>query len=243
MSCPPLLQILALAAARGATAVLDDVSLSVAPGSTACVLGEPGAGKSTLLMTVAGLVRPSRGSIRFAGEEIRRKRANEIAARGIAWVPQNRLLFRNLSVRENLLAYVWREPDRARVEADAARLFERFPRLGARAQESACQLSSSDQQLLAIGRALMSRPTMLLIDDPTADLPPGTADDICAWLAELNRDGIGVLLGAREPHTPLLRLASDAYRLAQGRIVSGGERRTSDSPLRGGRPAPSPRPT
>ncbi|CAN7431120.1 ABC transporter ATP-binding protein [Trinickia sp. LjRoot230] len=222
MICPPLLHIEALCAAHGKHDVLDDISLSLAAGSTACVLGPPGAGKTTLLMTVAGILRPKRGSIRFAGEEIRRKRANEIVARGIAFVPHNRLLFRNLSVRDNLLAGVWREPDRPRVEADASQLFERFPRLKSLAAQSAGKLSGGEQQLLAIARALMFRPTLLLIDEPTAGLPPDIAEDIVELIAQLNEQGLAVLIAAQhDSGRDAMRVAGHAYLLEQGRIAPG----------------------
>lgn len=224
MSCPPLLHIEALTTGHGKHDVLDDVSLTVAPGSTACVLGSAGAGKTTLLMTVAGLLRGKRGSIRFAGEEIRRKRASEIVARGIAYVPHNRLLFRNLSVRDNLLACVWREPDRPRVEADASQLFARFPRLKAREAHRASSLSSGEQQLLAIARALMSRPTLLLIDEPIAGLPPDIVDDIVELVEQLNRQGVSVLMAEQRDNAPkALRAAGYAYLLEEGRIAFGGE--------------------
>ena len=225
--CPPLLHIEALTAGHGKLDVLDAISLSVGPGTTACVLGPTGAGKTTLLMTVAGLLRGKRGSIRFAGEEIRRKRASEIVARGIAYVPHNRLLFRNLSVRDNLLAGVWREPDRLRVEAHATELFARFPRLKARETHRASALSSGEQQLLGIARALMSRPTLLLIDEPIAGLPPDIVDDIVELVEQLNREGISVLMAEKRDNAPkALRAAKYAYLLEAGRIAFAGEAKT-----------------
>ena len=227
MTCPPLLHIEALTAGHGKLDVLDDFSLSVAPGTTACLLGPAGAGKTTLLMTVAGLLRGKSGSIRFAGEEIRRKRANEIVARGIAYVPHNRLLCRNLSVRDNLLAGVWREPDRPRVEADATQLFARFPRLKALETHRVSSLSSGEQQLLGIARALMLRPTLLLVDEPIAGLPPEIVDDILELVEQLNRQGISVLMAEKRDNAhKVLRAARYAYLLEQGRIAFAGEAKT-----------------
>ncbi|RKP52110.1 ABC transporter ATP-binding protein [Trinickia fusca] len=218
----PLLQIETLVAGHGRLDVLNDVSLALAPGELACVLGPPGAGKTTLLMAIAGLVRAKRGSIRFANEEIRRKRPSDILARGIAYVPQNRLLFSNLSVRENLLAGVWREPDRARIEADVTRLFERFPSLKAQATQSAGKLSSGERQRLAIARALMSRPSLLLLDEPSSGLAAPDVDDVFALLAELNSEGTAVVF-AEKTTREALRIARHVYVLEQGRITFGGE--------------------
>lgn len=222
MSSSPLLHIEALAADRGKHGVLDDVSLTVARGSTVSVLGPPGAGKTTLLMAVAGLVRPRRGSIRFAGEEIRRKRANEIVARGIAFVPHNRTLFSNLSVRDNLCAAMWREPDRERVQTEASEIIERFPRLKNCQGQSAGRLASGEQQLLAIARALMARPSLLLVDDPTLGLPPTIAGDILELIGELNRQGITVLLAGRD-EKEAQRVSGQTYLLEQGRIAFDGQ--------------------
>lgn len=221
-SPPPLLQIETLVAGHGRLDVLNDVSLALAPGELACVLGPPGAGKTTLLMAIAGLVRAKRGSIRFANEEIRRKRPNDILARGIAFVPQNRLLFSNLSVRENLLAGVWREPDRARIETDVARLFERFPSLKEQATQSAGKLSSGERQRLAIARALMSRPSLLLLDEPSSGLAAPDVDDVFTLLAEVNSEGTAVVF-AEKTTREALRIARHVYWLEQGRITFGGE--------------------
>lgn len=222
MTCSPLLHIEALVAGYGKLDVLDDVSLSIRPGSVACLLGPRGAGKTTLLRAIAGLVRAKRGSIRFAGEEIRRKRPNEILARGIALVPHNRSLCSNLSVRDNLLAGVWRETDRLRIETDAARLFERFPLLKARERQSAGKLSCGEQQLLAIARALMSRPTLLLVDEPSLGLAPPVVDEIFRVIAELNEQGTAVLL-AEQNARAALAIAGQAYVLERGRITPGGK--------------------
>ncbi len=218
MASSPLLQIEALAGGYGKPDVFDDVSLNVAVGTTTRLLGPPGAGKTAVLMAIAGLVRTRRGSIRFDGEEIRRKRPNDILASGIAYVPQNRHLLGKLSVRENLFASVWRERDRARVEADAAGLLARFPLLGANEHRPAGALPSGARQLLAIARALMSRPRLLMLDEPTAALASGVVDDIFALLAELCQTGMTVLVAERES-THAQRCADRTYRLDQGRIA------------------------
>lgn len=213
----PLLQIESLAAGYGKSDVLDDVSFAMFSGSLAYVLGPGGAGKTTLLMTIAGLVRPKRGAIRLDGEDLRRKRPNELLARGIAYVPHNRLLFSSLSVRDNLLAGVWRETDRPRIEADAARLTERFPFLQTCARQSASRLTNGERQLLAIARALMSRPRLLLLDDPFDALAPLEAERVAGLGAELAGEGTAVVIAQRNA-TPIAWPGEQAYRLDGGRL-------------------------
>jgi len=213
----PLLQIESLAAGYGKSDVLDDVSFALFSGSLAYVLGPGGAGKTTLLMTIAGLVRPKRGAIRLDGEDIRRKRPNELLARGIAYVPHNRLLFSPLSVRDDLLAGVWRETDRPRIDADAARLATRFPFLQTCASQNASRLTNGERQLLAIARALMSRPRLLLLDDPFDALAPLEAERIADLGAELAEEGTAVVIAQRNA-TPIAWPGEQAYRLDGGRL-------------------------
>jgi ABC-type branched-subunit amino acid transport system ATPase component len=163
------------------------------------------------------LLRPKRGVIRLDGEDIRRKRPNELLARGIAYVPHNRLLFSSLSVRENLLAAVWRDKDRPRVEEQARRLAERFPFLQDYAQESAGRLTNGQRQLLAIARALMSRPRLLLLDDPFDALLPNEAEQVAELGAELASEGTAVVVAQRRA-TPAACASEQAYRLNGGRL-------------------------
>ncbi|CAB3651780.1 ABC transporter ATP-binding protein [Trinickia soli] len=213
----PLLQIESLAAGYGKSDVLDDISVALFPGSLAYVLGAGGAGKTTLLMTIAGLVRPKRGAIRLDGEDIRRKRPSELLARGIAYVPRNRLLFSSLSVRDNLLAGVWRETDRPRIEADVARLTQRFPFLATCGGQSATRLTNGERQLLAIARALMTRPRLLLLDDPFDALAPLEAERVARLGAELAAEGAAVVIAQRNA-TPAAWPGEQAYLLDGGRL-------------------------
>ena len=213
----PLLQIESLAAGYGKGDVLDDISFALSPGSFAYVIGPRGAGKTTLFMAIAGLLRARRGIILLDGEDIRRKRPTELLARGIAYVPHNRLLFSSLSVRENLLAAVWREKDRPRVEEQARRLAERFPFLQDHAQESAGRLTNGQRQLLAIARALMSRPRLLLLDDPFDALLPNEAEQVAGLGAELASQGTAVVVVQRRA-TPAACASEQAYRLNGGRL-------------------------
>lgn len=211
----PLLQIESLAAGYGKSEVLDNLSFALFAGSLAYVLGASGSGKTTLLMAIAGLVRPKRGAIRLDGEDIRRKRPNELLARGIAYVPHNRLLFSTLSVRDNLLAGVWRDTDRPRVEADAFSLTERFPFLKICEHQSVSRLTNGEQQLLAIARALMSKPRLLLLDDPFDALTPSEAQRVAQLGAELATEGTAVVIAQRQA-TPVAWPGEQAYLLDGG---------------------------
>lgn len=213
----PLLQIESLAAGYGKSPVLDDVSFAVTSGTLAYVLGAGGAGKTTLLMTIAGLLRPKRGAIRLDGEDTRRKRPNELLARGIAYVPHNRLLFSSLSVRDNLLAGVWRETDRPRIEADAERLAQRLPFLKTHERQSPCRLTNGERQLLAIARALMSRPRLLLLDDPFDALAPGETDAVAGLGEEIAAEGTAIVIAQRTASTEKSP-SQHAYLLDGGRL-------------------------
>lgn len=215
----PLLQIESLAAGYGKSEVLDDVSFALFSGTLAYVLGAGGAGKTTLLMTIAGLLRPKRGAIRLDGEDLRRKRPAELLSRGIAYVPHNRLLFSSLSVRDNLLAGVWRETDRPRIEADAARLAQRLPFLKTYERQSACRLTNGERQLLSIARALMSRPRLLLLDDPFDALAPAETERVASLGAELAAAGTTVVIAQRTA-SPDASSGQHAYLLDGGRLRS-----------------------
>ena len=213
----PLLQIEALAAGYGKSEVLDDISFALFSGNFAYVLGPSGAGKTTLLMAIAGLVRPKRGVIRLDGEDIRGKRPAELLARGIAYVPRNRLLFSSLSVRDNLLAAVWRDTDRRRVEEQAERLAQQFPFLKDYERQSASRLTNGQQQVLAIARALMSRPRLLLLDDPFDALLPAEAEQVAGLGAEQADEGTAVVIAQRSA-TPAACPSEQAYVLDAGRL-------------------------
>ena len=213
----PLLQIESLAAGYGKGEVLDDISFALFPGSLAYVLGPRGAGKTTLFMAIAGIVRPKRGVIRFDGEDLRRKRPTELLARGIAYVPHNRLLCSSLSVRENLLAAVWRDTDRPRLEEQAERLAQRLPFLKTCGHQSAGRLTDGERQLLAIARALMSRPRLLLLDDPFDALTPAEAEQVAGLGAELAGQGTAVVIAQRNA-APATSSGVTAYTLDGGRL-------------------------
>jgi branched-chain amino acid transport system ATP-binding protein len=202
---------------RGAAA-LANVSLTVAAGEMVALLGANGAGKSTLLKAIMGLV-PSGGDIRLAGVEINRLSPARRARRGVAYVPEGRRLFPGMSVRDTLLVGA-RRGGRARADSLAG-VLETFPDLRTRLATPAWQLSGGQQQMLAIGRALMGSPRLLLLDEPSLGLAPMLVDELLMRTRALAAEGVGVLL-AEQSVARALGVASRVYALAQGRIVAEG---------------------
>ncbi|NDE46583.1 MAG: ABC transporter ATP-binding protein, partial [Betaproteobacteria bacterium] len=181
-----MLDIRDLATAYGNIEALKGVSLTAEAGKVTCLLGPNGAGKSTLMLSLSGILKPHRGSIRFQGEELLGKSASYIVSRGLALVPENRLVFPGLTVRENLLAGAYKRRDSAAITADIERFFERFPRLRERDHQLAGTLSGGEQQMLAVARALMSRPKMLLMDEPSVGLAPMIVAEIFQIIEQLH---------------------------------------------------------
>ena len=216
-----MLEINDLATAYGKIEALKGVSLSAKAGEVTCLLGPNGAGKTTLMLTLAGILRPQRGSIRFEGEELVGKSPAEIVARGLALVPENRLVFPGLSVRENLLAGAYRRKDRAGIAADIERMFERFPVLRERITQLAGTLSGGEQQMLAVARALMSRPRLLLMDEPSVGLAPLIVAEIFSIIAQLHAEGTSIFLVEQNAHMAL-KVAQHFYLLGQGRVSFSG---------------------
>ena len=216
-----MLEIKDLATAYGKIEALKGVSLNARAGEVTCLLGPNGAGKTTLMMTVAGILRPQRGSIRFEGEELVGKSPAEIVARGLALVPENRLVFPGLSVRENLLAGAYRRKDRAGIAADIDRMCERFPVLRARIAQLAGTLSGGEQQMLAVARALMSRPRLLLMDEPSVGLAPLVVAEIFAIIRQLHAEGTSIFLVEQNAHMAL-KVAQHFYLMVQGGVSFSG---------------------
>ena len=189
-----LLSVKDVVTAYGKIEALRGVTLEVAEGSITCLLGPNGAGKTTLLFTTAGVLRPRSGSIQFAGKEITGRPPHSIVRAGIALVPENRLVFPHMTVIENLRAGAYQRSGRAEIDADIERLMERFPRLRERAGQDAGTLSGGEQQMLAVARALMSRPKLLLMDEPSLGLAPLVVQDIFKSIRAANAAGTSVLL-------------------------------------------------
>jgi branched-chain amino acid transport system ATP-binding protein len=208
--------------AYGKIEALKGVSLEVAEGAITCLLGPNGAGKTTLMMTIAGILKPRRGSIRFAGEAIEGHAPHAIVARGVALVPENRLVFAAMSVLENLQAGAYQRRDKNTVARDVERMFTRFPRLKERAAQQAGTLSGGEQQMLAVARALMSRPKLLLMDEPSLGLAPLVVEEIFRIVAELHRDGATIFLVEQNAHMAL-KVAQHFYLMEQGKVTFSGD--------------------
>ncbi|WP_026380286.1 ABC transporter ATP-binding protein [Afifella pfennigii] len=218
----PLLSVAGLEAGYGDIQVLWGVDLEVAEGDIVCLVGSNGAGKTTLLKTISGLVKPSAGSVRFAGEELAGSGPGAILGAGIAQVPEGRRLFRTMSVRDNLLmgAYL-RKPSDPSVGEDLDRVMQMFPRLAERARQDAGTLSGGEQQMCAIGRGIMSRPKLLMIDELSLGLAPRAVELLSESLLEINRAGTTVLLIEQDVLTAL-EIASRGYVLDRGRVLMSG---------------------
>jgi branched-chain amino acid transport system ATP-binding protein len=216
-----LLAIKDLVTAYGKIEALKGVTLEVQDESITCLLGPNGAGKTTLMFTTAGILRPRRGSIHFAGKDITARPPHSIVASGIALVPENRLVFPHMSVLENLRAGAYQRSGNAGINADIERLMQRFPRLRERAAQDAGTLSGGEQQMLAVARALMSRPKLLLMDEPSLGLAPLVLEEIFRIIAELRRDGTTIFLVEQNAHMAL-KVAQHFYLMEQGRVTFSG---------------------
>ena len=217
----PVLEVADLVTAYGKIEALRGVSLSVAQGSITCLLGPNGAGKTTLMMTATGLLKPRRGSIRFAGDELAGRAPHDIVARGVALVPENRLVFPTMTVTDNLAAGAYQRRDKVEIAQDVERMFARFPRLKERSQQQAGTLSGGEQQMLAVARALMSRPKLLLMDEPSLGLAPLVVEEIFRIVTELNKDGTTIFLVEQNAHMAL-QVAHHFYLMEQGRVTFSG---------------------
>jgi branched-chain amino acid transport system ATP-binding protein len=216
-----MLEVADLVTAYGKIEALKGVSLKVEDGRITCLLGPNGAGKTTLMMTIAGILKPRRGSIRLGGEELAGLTPARIVGKGIALVPENRLVFPQMSVRENLHAGAYQRRDKAEIEIDIERMYARFPRLKERREQLAGTLSGGEQQMLAVARALMSRPRVLLMDEPSLGLAPLIVAEIFDIIAELNRDGTTIFLVEQNAHMAL-KVAHKFFLMEQGRVTFEG---------------------
>ena len=215
-----MLSVRDLVTAYGKIEALKGVSLDVAPGSITCLLGPNGAGKTTLMMTIAGVLKPRKGSIRFNEIEVTGSPPDAIVKRGIALVPENRLVFPSMTVMENLQAGAYQR--KGDLTQDIEKLFARFPRLKERAAQQAGTLSGGEQQMLAVGRALMSRPRLLLMDEPSLGLAPLVVEEIFRTIAELHRDGATIFLVEQNAHMAL-KVAQHFFLMEQGKITFRGD--------------------
>jgi branched-chain amino acid transport system ATP-binding protein len=219
-----MLEVNGLSHAYGRHEALHEVAIRLRTGECIAILGANGAGKTTLLNAIAGLVKPTAGSIRFEGTELVGLSPDRIVERGIATVPENRHLFAPLSVMENLQLGAF--PQRARNDKGPAtleRIFDLFPRLAERRRQAVRSMSGGERQMVAIGRALMTQPTLLLLDEPSLGLSPRVSSELFTALSRISREtGVSVLMVEQNARRALA-MAGRAYLLSVGRIVGEGE--------------------
>ncbi|MFO7273920.1 MAG: ABC transporter ATP-binding protein [Bacillota bacterium] len=226
-----LLAVERLNVAYGAIQAVHDLSLEVREGEIVALLGANGAGKTTTLRTISGLIRPRAGRIVYAGQDITHWPSHRIVAAGLVHVPEGRRVFAPMTVLENLEMGAYGQRDPARIRERMERVFAKFPRLEERKHQLAGTLSGGEQQMLAIGRALMAEPRLLLLDEPSLGLAPMLVREIFATIKEINeRDGVTILLVEQNAHQAL-QIADRAYVLETGRVVlSGPARELGDNP-------------
>jgi branched-chain amino acid transport system ATP-binding protein len=204
----------------GAIQALNDVSIEVDPGEIVAIIGSNGAGKSTLLRTISGLLRPRSGQLSFKGKDLGAVAPHEIVKMGISHSPEGRRIFTNMTVHENLQLGAYIRKD-AEIEKDMEAVLNRFPRLRERFKQNSGTMSGGEQQMLAIGRALMSRPSLLLLDEPSLGLAPFLVAEIFNIVLDLNKEGCTVLIVEQNANRAL-EIAHRAYVLETGNIVLAG---------------------
>jgi len=213
-----LLEVRGLEVAYGHIEAVQGIDFEIRAGEVRTLVGANGAGKSTTLLALSGLVSPKAGSIRFEGEELTRLKTHQIVERGLVQVAEGRAILTTLTVRENLELGAYRRKDRAAVAGDLERALALFPRLHERIDGLAGNLSGGEQQMLAIGRALLAKPRLLLLDEPSMGLAPIIVQDIFRTLRQINQDGLTIFL-VEQNVRQALKVASHGYVLESGRIV------------------------
>jgi branched-chain amino acid transport system ATP-binding protein len=226
-----LLEIEDLHVSYGNIQALRGISLQVEAGELVTIVGSNGAGKSTTLLTISGILRPRSGRLHFEGRDLSRTTPHEIVRWGISHCPEGRLIFGRLTVTENLVLGAYNRRDRQEIQRDLARVHELFPVLVERKNQAAGTLSGGEQQMLAIGRALMSRPRVLLLDEPSLGLAPILVERIFNVIQELRQQGVTMLLVEQNAYQAL-RVADRAYVLETGEIrLAGPATDLTDNPL------------
>jgi len=216
-----ILEVLDLSVHYGAIQALRGISIAVPSGEVVALIGANGAGKTTTLRAVSRMIRASGGTIRFEGEEVSRLPSHALVARGMAHAPEGRGIFLNLTVKENLDLGAYLRRDREAIVEDARSAFKLFPVLEERKSQVAGTLSGGEQQMLSVARALMSRPRLMLLDEPSLGLAPQVVERIFGVLREVNEGGVALLLVEQNAHKAL-QLAHRAYVLETGNVVMQG---------------------
>lgn len=216
-----MLQVKDLSVHYGVIQALRQVSLEVNEGEIVALIGANGAGKTTLLHAISGLVKKSEGELIFLGNSLNKANARTIVSNGITQVPEGRRIFPDMSVQENLLMGAYLRKDKKGIEEDMQKVYERFPRLNERKKQLAGTLSGGEQQMLAMGRALMAKPKLLLLDEPSMGLSPLLVKEIFSIIKEINQQGTTVLLVEQNARMAL-QIAHRAYVMETGKIVLSG---------------------
>ena len=220
-----LLEIESLTCNYGKVAALKDVGLTVSEGEIVALIGANGAGKSTLLRTISGLIHPVSGQITFLGRRIDRLPPHKVVRLGIAHIPEGRLVFAPMTVHDNLKMGAYRRRDHKQINGDMERMFEYFPILGDRRRQLAGSLSGGEQQMLAVARALMTSPRLVLMDEPSMGLSPLLVETVADIVVNMQKDGLSVLL-VEQNAALALSVANRAYVLEIGRVVAEGDARS-----------------
>lgn len=220
-SALPILEVTDLRTSYGAIQALRGISFRIMPGQVVSLIGANGAGKSTTLNTISGILKPTSGSIRFLGEEISGLSAYNITRLYLIQVPEGRQIIASMSVLENLMIGTHIRTGIEKVQTDLDGIFQRFPRLAERRNQKAGSLSGGEQQMLAVGRALMMRPRLLMLDEPSMGLAPLLVNEVFALIAEIKAQGIPILL-VEQNARKALQIADYVYMLDRGQIVNEG---------------------
>ena len=216
-----MLEVKGLEVSYGAIKALKGISFSVEQGEIISLIGSNGAGKTTTLHSLSGIIRKAAGSVLFNGHDISSMNADRIVKLGLVQVPEGRRVFANMSVRENLELGAFTRNDKDGIRQDMERVFSLFPRLKERSRQEAATLSGGEQQMLAMGRSLMSKPSLLLLDEPSMGLAPILVDEIFRIIQQINREGTTILLVEQNAYKAL-SIASRAYILETGMVTMEG---------------------
>ncbi|RXT02378.1 ABC transporter ATP-binding protein [Ammoniphilus sp. CFH 90114] len=208
----------------GNVKALKGISMEVKGGEVVTLIGSNGAGKSTLLKTISGLIRPDQGTISFLGENITNVSPDKIVAKGIAHVPEGRRIFSNMTVKENLIVGSYQRKDKQQLKLDYEEIFSLFPILHSRAEQMAGTLSGGEQQMLALSRALLSKPKLMILDEPSLGLAPVIVDTVFDVIEKIRKTGITILLVEQNAHLAL-ESSERAYVLETGEIKISGDSR------------------